>query len=888
VTALPAKLNNVFISDRSRPLPSGNVTFLMSDIQGSTRLWETQAEAMRLAVQDLDELVLNAVSASDGVLLKERGEGDSHFAVFSEPTKAVQCAVHIQRLLAAYPWQTTTQLSSRMGIHSATAHPTGADYYGPDVNRCARIRGAGHGGQILISQPARDGIEATSEGWSLDDLGLHRLLDLSEPQRIFQVHADGLKDTFAPLKSLNAVKHNLPVQLTSFIGREKELEELRKLAANARLVTVLGPGGAGKTRIALQLAAESIEKVKGGVWFVDLSTLRDGSAIAQKVVEDLFIRAGADSSEDAVVAHFQGPSSILLLDNCEHLAKDAAVLVGHLLKQCPEIYVIATSREPLGLAGERAYRLPPMNLKVDKADTLEDIGELDSVRLLVDRARSRGYEEVLRQSKPAMILELCRKLDGIPLALEQAAANLGVLSPETMLARLDERLSVLRIDDEGVEARHRTLSAAIDWSYETLTDEERDLFLDLAVFVGGWNLQAAESICAKPNVLGLMQKLVSKSLVWPEATEHGDRRFRLLETMREYAMERRSPIPATLSERHLAYFSHLAKVADEAGLDAYGGRWARALDADHSNIIAALGRSLKAKDDSIEGLVLANSMFTYWHRRDFYRQGSMWLQMALDSAPNAPDELLADSLNGLGIFAIYQRKLEPARVAIEASLQLWTKLKNDSRVGATLNNLAWIALEQADRAGARDLFERAAALFDQTGDSPRLADALQNLGQLDWDEGDASRAIARTEQAVMLQRGSGDRFVLLRPLANLLGFYAETNGVSLKLDLIEEAISIAMEVGSMDLTASVLDVVAFAANEKGDARVAARLIGAASQMAGNLGIQLAKHTQQFRDRLSVQVQESLGRQAFKKESESGRKLSAVQALERAREFVDSL
>ncbi len=860
----------------------------MSDVQGSTRLWETQADAMRLAVKDLDDLVLTAVDANTGVLLKERGEGDSHFAVFSHPANALQAAVQIQRLLAAHPWQTTAPLMARMSVHSAHAHPTGADYYGPDVNRCARIRGAGHGGQILISQPTRDGLETTAGAWTLQDLGLHRLLDLSEPQRIYQLQASGLKEEFAALRSLNAVKHNLPVELTSFVGREKELAELRKLITTSRLLTILGPGGAGKTRTALQLVAESIDKVKGGVWFVDLSVLKDPNSIAQKVVEDLYVRVGADEPEQAIAAHFQGQSALLLLDNCEHLAREAAAFVAKLLRECPDLYIVATSREPLAVSGERAYRLPPMALKTQHAETLEDISGLDSVRLLLDRARARGHEEALTQSKPSTILELCRKLDGIPLAIEQAAANLGVLTPETMLARLEEHLSVLHIEDEGVADRHRTLTATIDWSYDALTDQEGALFLDLAVFVGGWSLEAAEAICEVPKVLDHMHKLVAKSLVWPEVTPRGDRRFRLLETMREYATEKRGPLPEVLSNRHLGYFYHLVQLAEQAGLDVDHGRWSKALDADHPNIIEALNRAINSKDNASEGLALANSLYRYWLRRGYLREAGNWFQRALNAAPTAPPEVRADALNCLGIFSWYLAKLGPAQAAIEASLTIWKEVGNDAKIGGALNNLALLSLEREDIDGAKRLLEQSIAAFERIGDDQRLASALQNLGQLEAERGSLELAVEHTERAIKIQRRTGERAVLCTQLTNLLGFYAESEGLKSRLNLLEESIELAKELGSPDVTSTVLDVVAFAARENGEHKLSAQLIGAAEHLVDGIGINISHYTQRFRDKLADRLRADLGRQEFRIETSAGARLTVAEALDFCTAYLQTL
>jgi predicted ATPase/class 3 adenylate cyclase len=877
-------LNNVSISTDIRSLPSGSLTFLMTDVAGSTRLWEARADTMRAAILRHDHIVRIAVEANGGQLIKERGEGDSHFCVFPTPEGAVRAATAIQERMPKEEWETGAPLVVRMSIHSAQAEPHGGDYYGRDVNRCARIRGAAHAGQILVSDITRDQVQE----FDFLDLGLHRLNDLSEQQRIYQVLAPELQREFPPIKSLNAVKHNLPVQLTSFIGREKELEELRKLAWGPRLITILGPGGAGKTRTALQLAAESIEQVKGGVWFVDLSPIQDPSTLGQKVIEDLHVRVGADDPDDAIAAHFQGEKTLLVLDNCEHVAREAAVFADKLLKKCPDLFIISTSREPLGVSGERAYRLPPMNISADKAQTLDDISHLDSVQLLLDRARAKGHEEVLQQSKPQVVLELCKKLDGIPLALEQAAANLGVLSPEAMLSRLDERLNVLRIDDEGVEARHRTLSAAIDWSYETLTEPERELFLDLAVFVGGWTLEAAESICTKPKVLDLMQRLVSKSLVWPEATERGDRRFRLLETMREYALEKRSTMPHGLEERHLAYFSHLAKVGDQAGLDAEDGKWARALDADYTNVTTALNRAIISKESAFEGLDLAVSLFSYWTRRGYLREGGNWLQRAIDAAPGAPTELRGDALNMLGIFAWYQGNLVSADFALRSSLELWKDLGNDAKSGATLNNMAILALERDNEPEAMQLMREAAVTFERLSDDSRLSQVLGNIGMLEGSRGRYEEAIALQEKSVKICRRLQNRESLGIQITNLLGLYAETGGLDRYLNLMEESLAIARVVGSPTVTSITLDLMGFLARSKGESVIAAYFLGAAKVAAASMGAEISLNSEPFRRRLHENLQTDLGRETCRQEVAKGMATTTIQALDAAEEFLRSI
>jgi len=837
---------------------------------------------MREAIHKHDSIIQRSVEENSGRLIKERGEGDSHFCVFTDANDALRAAIQIQKELPLQEWGIGAQIQVRMSLHTAQAEPHGGDYYGRDVNRCARIRSAAHGSQILVSDITRD----ATEGFDFLDLGLHRLMDLSEQQRIYQVLAPDIAREFPPLRSLNAIRHNLPVQLTSFIGREKELEELRTLAPRPRLISILGPGGAGKTRIALQLAAESVDQVKGGVWFVDLSPIQDPSALSQKVIEDLFIKVGVDDPGDAIAAHFQGDPMLLVLDNCEHVAHEAAVFVQRLLKSSSTVSVIATSREPLNVAGEHAYRLPPMDVKVEKAESLEEITHLDSVNLLLERARLRGFEEVLRNTRPQTILDLCKKLDGIPLALEQAAANLGVLTPDVMLARLDQQLTVLRIDDEGVEARHRTISAAIDWSFDTLTDEERTLFLDLAVFVGGWTLEAAESICDAPRVLLTMQSLVAKSLVWPEVTAHGDRRFRFLETVREYANEKGGPQTHDIRDRHLAYYSHLSKLANEAGLDAEDGKWSRILDTNYPNIAAALNRAIVDPKQAVEGLEFAVSLGKYWLRRGSLRDGGNWFQRAVDGAPHAPEALKADAINMLGIFAWYQGKLNAARIAFQTSLEIWRDAGKMSMVGAALNNLALVALQDSDTASAKGLLFEAADVFEKQNDDAKLTQALGNMAMLESREGNRDAAINLEERALRIHRRLQDRQSLGICITNLLGLYAERNDLKSHIELIEESLEIASSIESPAVTAASLDVVARLACDSQDYVLAAKLVGIASRIQEDPNMD--DGSRKFRDDLRAEVQQAMGRRAFKTAFDKGYLTSESQAISLAVDFVKTL
>ncbi|MEA2552753.1 MAG: hypothetical protein QOJ65_929, partial [Fimbriimonadaceae bacterium] len=455
--------------------PPKAVTFLMSDVEGSTRMWERLPTPMRAAMARLDQIVESTVSGCNGQLLKQRGEGDSHFAVFGKASEAAETSVEIQKALAAEDWGELGHLRIRIAISTGEADHRDGDYYGPGVNRCARMRGAAHGGQILISHAVQQAIkDSLPFGCSVMNLGEHRFRDLLEPERVYQLLADGLPRDFPALKSIDASRNNLPVQLTSFIGREKEVSQLHTLLKKSRLVTLTGAGGCGKTRLGLQVAADFVNELDDGVWFVELVGLTDGRLISQTIAEAMHLSLTGDNPLESLLAELKDLSCMLVLDNCEHLVRDAAAVAARVLKECRRVKLFATSRERLAVTGEQVFLVPPLDCDLRGQDaTLEHVAGLDSVKLLRERAASRTSDQILTEDSAAAVAQLCKRLDGIPLAIEQAASNLPYLSPAQILDRLEQHLSILATDEDDIDPRHRTLQATIDWSYEMLSAAEK-------------------------------------------------------------------------------------------------------------------------------------------------------------------------------------------------------------------------------------------------------------------------------------------------------------------------------------------------------------------------------------------------------------------------------
>jgi class 3 adenylate cyclase len=484
-------------------LPTGTITFLFTDIEGSTRLWEQYPAAMEAALARHDALAEAVIEQHEGRLVKHRGEGDSLFAVFARAVDAVAAAVALQQALAAEPWPAEAAPRVRMSLHTGDAAFREGDYFGAAVNRCARLRAVAHGGQLLLSSATQELIrDALPDEVSLRDLGEHRLRDLARPERIFQLLHPDLPSDFPPLTSLNSLPHNLPQQVTSFIGREKEMAEVRRLLATTRLLTLTGSGGTGKTRVSLQVAADLLEGGGDGVWLVELAPLADPGLVPQAVATALGIREEPGKPLSQSLVDFLKPKRLLLLlDNCEHLLSACAELAELILRSCPGVQILATSREGLNIPGETTYRLPSLTLPDPRqpTPTAESLSQYEAVRLFIDRATAAVPSfAVTNQNAPA-VAQLCVRLDGIPLAIELAAARVKAMSVEQINGRIADMFRLLTGGSRTALPRQQTLRAAIDWSYDLLSEKEKILLRRLSVFAGGWTLEAAEQVCADPE-----------------------------------------------------------------------------------------------------------------------------------------------------------------------------------------------------------------------------------------------------------------------------------------------------------------------------------------------------------------------------------------------------
>ena len=575
------------------------LTFLFTDIEESTMLLRrVGAEVYATVLARHHELIRASLDAFGGV--EQATQGDSFFAVFTSPSACVGAVVNMQRALLGAQWPDDARPLVRMGMHSGEASEASTGLVGYEVHRAARIAGVGYGDQILLSSAAAGLVEdVLAPDVGLRGLGAHRLKDLGHPETIFQLVVEGLRENFPPLRSLDNpdLANNLPASLTPFVGRATELDEVRKLVTSSRLVTLTGAGGSGKTRLALQVAAELLDGTGEGVWFVDLAPISDPDQVPAIVISTLQLRQQPDVSVlDSLAATLRGQNVLIMLDNCEHIIDAVAKMADLLARTCPRVTLVATSREPLGVDGEHVYRVRSLTLPADLVESIDDLAGSDAVELFMARTRAHDSTFVLDNAAAPLVASICRRLDGIPLAIELAASRLSSMSLVDLHDRLDQRFRLLTGGSRNALPRQQTLGAMVAWSYDLLSEPERGALRRLSVFVGGFDLQAAESVCATEtlssfDIADLVSTLVNKSLVGAERTST-TLRYRLLETIRQYATDQLLQIDGEAEallarRRHAAYFLGLCETAAPELIGSNQAAWLRRLDVEWDNILAA-------------------------------------------------------------------------------------------------------------------------------------------------------------------------------------------------------------------------------------------------------------------------------------------------------------
>jgi predicted ATPase/class 3 adenylate cyclase len=818
-------------------LPSGTVTFLFTDVEGSTRLLERLGEAYADALLEHRRVVRDAFAAEGGVEVDT--QGDAFFVAFPSAGGAAAAALAAQAALAAWP------VRVRMGLHTGEPQLTREGYVGMDVHRGARIAAAGHGGQILVSEPTQ---KLLGERDDLRDLGRHRLKDMGAAERIFQLG----EGDFARLRSLNQT--NLPIQATPFLGREEVLGDLVELMrrGDVRLVTLIGPGGTGKTRLSLQAAAELVEDhPDGGVWFASLAAVTDIGLLAPAIGQALGLRDAGDEPLEAIARHIRARSTLLVIDNLEQLLPDAARPLASLLAECPGLKLLVTSREPLRVAAEHEFPVAPF--KRDEA-----------VAFFAERAQAVRPGFAVGGENRGTVDAVCARLDDLPLALELAAARVKLLSPDALLARLEQRLPLLVGGARDAPERQRTLRGAIAWSHDLLPPEERQMFARLAVFAGGWTLDAAEEVC-EASVDGL-EALIDKSLVVFAPSSAGQSRYTMLETIREFAAEQLAlgGESAVLRPVHARFYCALAEEA-ESGLKGREQKtWLERLEADHENLRASLEWSLT--QDPATALRLAAAAWLFWYTHGHVTEGRAWLGRVLAVADSAPSGARAKALDGAGYLASEQNDHAVAAAALEESLDCARRIGSDEDaaivlahmcsvmpgdpndgwprgheavalaratgnnyiLGVALNNLGDLASKTGKPHKA--FFEESYRVRLETGDASRIALSLINLAECALGEGDAAEARRLAGDALERAQQIGDRRNLCLAL-EVLGVIALADGaIEEAAGRLGECLALARELGHLLAVLDGLNGLAEVASRSGDATRAARLAGAADAL----------------------------------------------------------
>lgn len=740
------------------PLPTGVVTFLLADIEGSVRLWESDRASMTRALARLDLLVEQATEQHEGARPVEQGEGDSFVVAFPSAENAVACAFELQRAMAFEAWPGDIKLRARIAIHSGEAQLRDeGNYIGTTISRCGRLRSLAHGGQTLISPSTYELVaDVLPDRATLRDLGLQRIRDVPRPLRVYQLVHPELDDSFPPLRSLEVLTRHLPRQLTSFIGREPELHDVEAQLSEARLLTLTGAGGCGKTRLALRVAELAAEQFPDGIWFVDLSMLTDPGAVAIAVAKGIErLEESHRPIEDTILDQLRTRRALVVLDNCEHVVVGCAALADVLLRECPALTILATSREPLRVEGETTWRVPSMTTPGDS--DAASLTTYDAVRLFIDRAMRARPNFVVNNDNAPAVASICQHLDGIPLAVELAAARVRVLTPDQIATGLSDRFHLLRGGSRTALPRQQTLTASVEWSHDLLTDSERVVLRRLSVFAGGFTLDAAEHVVASDeievfDVLDLLAALVDKSLV----VAGDDGRYGLLETIRQYAAGRADAAGETeaLSERHAQVFAAFAKQAMPHVTGSDQLAWLAKLEADHDNLRAALAWAVDTGDAEL-GLRMVGSLWMFWNIHIHWHEGIRWMDklLALDSEVRANVRWLATFVRAG--FQAMVGDLDEALPVMETMAKASRDEGNHLATAWAYNQLGKY-VSQNDVSRGRDLLEESLLAGRACGDLTIIADSLGFAAWLELALGHTDAAVTLLDESRRLSRASGD------------------------------------------------------------------------------------------------------------------------------------
>lgn len=838
---------------KMRDLPTGTVTFLFTDIEGSTRvLQELGRDGFVRQLGRHAEIVRTAVAEHGGVELGT--EGDSFFVVFPTASGALRAAVAAQQALAAHCWSDGNPIRVRMGLHTGEGVLGGDDYVGIDVNRAARIAAAGHGGQIVVSEATRVLVaNDVPDGATFRSLGPHELKGLEHPERLHDLVIDGLRSDFPPLRARAARRSNLPPRRTSFVGRARAMADIERLLGETRLLTLTGPGGIGKTRLALEAASTLLDRYPDGVFFVDLSPLTDPMLVIPAIAAVLNVReAPGRDLADGLRRHLADLDMLLVLDNLEQLVEGSSA-IGDVLDAAPSVTVLATSRIPLHISGEREYQVTPLELPAHRqhGDTAI-LGSSESVRLFVDRAASVRTDFTLTEANTPAVVEIVERLDGLPLALELAASRLRVLDPASLASRLEHRLPLLKGGARDLPARHRTLDETIRWSHDILEPGDRRLFARLSVFAGGWTLDAAEAVCDGDDidVLEGLSTLVDNSLVRRRELEDGSLRFLMLETIREFAWERLEEAGEIelLRERHGRHYESLTERVS-AALERARGDWLDLLDAEQGNLRAALAWFQERSD--YEGLqAMAGSLGHYWMDRGLLSEMRTWLERSLESGVKGGHHALV--LTRLSGADYMQGRYQEARMRAEDALVEARSIGDLASVQRAMAHLA-NALEAEGFVEESWNLEREGAEIARRlqPEHPRmLLVSLVNLGYSAIAREMLDDAVRYSEEAVALALELGESADGAAARGNLALALLELGRIEEAADVGAQALAAAIDASDPLLATDCLEVMAAVEARLGNHGAAARLLGASEALRERTGLELEPLERALHDRTS--------------------------------------
>ena len=870
--------------DVIRDLPTGTVTFLFSDIEGSTRLATLLGiDRWRTVLETHHGLLRAAFEAHGGVVVST--EGDSFFAVFSSAIEAIAAAVAAQRALGGTDWPPEAGsggLQVRIGLHTGEGRLGGDSYVGLDVHRAARIASAANGSQTILSASTRSLVQSgLPDRVTLADLGRHRLKDLDQPETLSRLVIGDLADDPRPPRTLETPT-NLPAELTSFIGRGREVAEVVQLIRAVRLVTLTGPGGTGKTRLSLAAAAVLLPDVPDGVFFVPLAAITDPDLVATSILAALSIKQEPGTDDEQVLRdHLRDRRMLLVLDNFEQVAA-AAPLVGRLVAAAPDLRVMTTSREVLHLKGEHEVPVQPLALPDPEIASNDPAGlaEVEAIALFLARARTTVPGFAMTPDNAAAILRICARLDGLPLAIELAAARVKLLSPEAILDRLGRDLSILSSAERDVPERQRTLRGAIAWSYDLLDPAERTLFRQAAVFVDGWTLEAVEAVCDPTGELGLekleaIASLVDKSLVRSEPTTHGEPRFRYLATIRAYGLERLEEAgeAVDLRRRHALHFAGVAAVESRhlAGPDVV--RAVDRLELELANLRAAVSWSLDAAEPGV-GLRIIGWAWRFWYQGGHLTEGRAAIEDLLRhpaAAGRTRDRAIG--LNGAGGICYWLGDFDAAADWWTEAMSISQELNDAPGIAEGHYNLGYIAMIRGDPSTQRSHHAAALALYEALGDDEGMINAREGLIPALFVEGDLAGAEALLQQTIVVQRARRDPARLGQDLGLLGTIQAKAGRLEDARRSVQEALVIVNEGGTLTSVASTLSGAALIEAEDGRPDRAATIAGALDALTERSGIVVAEVAMLGLPTAAEEARSRLDPETFETAYERGRSMN---------------